>query len=283
MKKLQLIAMLIIASFASQATVRTVNIAGGAQFTTIEAAVVASSSVAGDTIYISGSASPYPSPTTKKSNLTFIGSGFNVTKQNPLKTTITNTFTCTDSCKLIGLDISNGQISTNTTVSGLRVSRCRLGSNFSASTINNCMIDNCLYVFTANNLFSGSTLNNVAVNNCILYTNSGSSIFTTLSFAGGGLTFDHCNFINSTTSAQLMTVSISTSGVSYTNSVFYNFNPIPVNTTFTYLNNYASVALNGFSNSSGNIVGSNRSIIIEICKSCISRYRIKIIKYAIGV
>jgi len=83
MKKALALIAITVSCWKLEATVLTVNNTGGAQFTTIQSAVVAANP--GDTIYICGSSTGYAGPTTRKSDLTFIGTGFNVMKQNALK------------------------------------------------------------------------------------------------------------------------------------------------------------------------------------------------------
>jgi ABC-type phosphate transport system substrate-binding protein len=83
MKTISLIILMASTLFMAKAAVLTVSNDPNqpAQFSTIAAAI--DSAKAGDTIYISGSNVAYPLMAITKSNLTFIGTGFNPDKQNP--------------------------------------------------------------------------------------------------------------------------------------------------------------------------------------------------------
>lgn len=71
------------------ATVRTVNnnFSGPGQFTTIDAAIAASSDAVMDTILVAGSSNLYGAFTITK-RVCIIGTGWNPQKQNPLRSTI---------------------------------------------------------------------------------------------------------------------------------------------------------------------------------------------------
>lgn len=121
----------------SWAKVRTVSqdAATPAQYTTIAAAITASA--AGDTIYIHGSATQYPTFTVNKVNLTFIGAGYAPTKENPLTTML----------NYVNLDTTgNNQTGRGTKLIGLEIYQVSVGSNWGgvqAAKNKNVVISRC--------------------------------------------------------------------------------------------------------------------------------------------
>jgi hypothetical protein len=117
MKTLVFTIALCVATFVVNATVLTVSNdpAQPAQFSSIPVAI--DSAKANDTIYILGSNTVYPSLNITKSNLTFIGAGFNPNKQNPAPTHID---------RIVFLEVSGVGVRENINFLGIRFSSADL-------------------------------------------------------------------------------------------------------------------------------------------------------------
>jgi hypothetical protein len=178
------------------AKVRTVSqdAATPAQYTTIAAAITASA--AGDTIYIHGSTTQYPTFNINKINLTLIGAGYAPTKENPVATSLnyvnldtTGNNQTGRGTKLIGLEIYGLEVTAAWGGAGsaknnnVSVSRCKLnyvtisGDNW---TIKNSVITSYLTInyhgsiLLSNNIFIGayiqsSNQNSVVIANNLFY------------------------------------------------------------------------------------------------------------------
>jgi hypothetical protein len=246
MKKFTIVVFLTWHSMIAYSSVRTVNNLGGAQFVDIQSALNASS--AGDTIYICGSTAAYAGPTAIKNNIVFIGTGFNVQKQNPIKSTITGTFKVGDGNSLIGLEIL-GQVSFLDGNTGLTIQRCRMAQNFDSNSpyrcfnmkIDRCIINQFLFIF--------NRISNLVLTNTIFYT---SSVFNQVISADNALV-DHCVFEGGSSNQSVFSVP-PPSGFTFTNNIFYGMNPNAV-AGYNYINNYSPVNyLNNYG--TGNIISS---------------------------
>lgn len=231
-------------------TVRTVNNNGGAQFTDIGSAVTAA--VIGDTIYVCGSSTAYFGTNITKTNLIFIGAGFNPAKQNPVKTFLSNAWTLGNGNTVIGFELFSITFA-NTTPTGIRFGRCRMGTfNSTNNTFVNCMFDNCLWSTVINPPFSNQFFNGVIISNCLFHLTVGSSVFSGMTISGSS-TVNHCAFIKEGTTANLLNLPSNLTGFNFTNNIFMNVNPLSAGTSYQYTNNYSSVNLSAYG--TGNITG----------------------------
>ena len=159
MKKILLILFTAI-TYHANATVHTVNnvTGGGAQFTTINAAIAAAAM--GDTIYVHGSPIIYAAFAVLDKQLTIIGPGWSPQKNNPVRAivasgTIKNSNTSSSVKTSNGSEVQglvfNGGLSFSagsifeTSVSNIRIDRCefRGGIDIGAYDANNYIIENC--------------------------------------------------------------------------------------------------------------------------------------------
>ena len=248
MKKIKLIAFLFIATLASNATVRTVNNNGGAQFTDLPSAITAA--VSGDTIYVCGSATAYSGTITTKTNLVFIGAGYNPQKQNPVKTNVSGSWYIGNGNTVSGFEINNIGNSSST-MTNVKISRCKLGPLNGAITYVNCMFDNCLLSTIVSAPFSSSTFNGLIFSNCLFHATTTTSIIN-VCVISGNLTFDHCAFIKEGGAINLSNTNMGSSGGVFTNNIFVNIIPPTSGTNYQYTSNYSSANLSAYG--SGNIV-----------------------------
>lgn len=251
MKQVKLTLTFVLLCVICKATVRTVNNNGGGQFSTIEAAVVASSAVTSDTIYVCGSAISYAAPTTRKDNLTFIGAGFNPQKQLPVKTTIAATpaFNVANNNKLIGMEILP-QINYVSGVTAITILRCVIATAMvgnSPYVMGNVSIDKC--IISTGQLLANGTISNLLVTNSIFYSPSSNIPFISLLSVGSGIV-DHCTFIQATGSTTII-LNPPLTGFSFSNNLYFNSTP-GYTTNYSYYNNQSS-ASNLNSSGSGNI------------------------------
>ncbi len=231
------------------ATVRTVNNNGGGQFFDIGSAVTAASS--GDTIYVCGSSSSYFGTNISKTNLVFIGAGFNPAKQNPVKTVMVNSWTIGNGNTVIGFELSNIAFAT-TSPTSIRFSRCRMaGFNSTNNTFVNCMFDNCLWAGFINPPFTNQFLNGLVISNCLFYAISGASIIQN-TLLNGSVFIDHCIFIKDGSTIPLVSGSTSVNGYNFTNNIFMNVT-LPLSAAYQYTNNYSASDLSLLG--TGNITG----------------------------
>ncbi|TCD26902.1 hypothetical protein EZ456_10235 [Pedobacter psychrodurus] len=159
MKKLLLIALTLFVMQAN-AVVHTVNnvTGGGAQFTTINAAIAAATM--GDTIYVHGSPIVYAAFNILDKKLTIIGPGWAPQKNNPVRAIIfsatiknsgaTSAVATSNGTELQGLVFNNTiSFSANSInergVSNIRLDRCELRNGIESSgyDANNYIIENC--------------------------------------------------------------------------------------------------------------------------------------------
>lgn len=248
MKTIKLFIILLLASGIVNATVRTVNNAGGAQYTDLALAI--SAAISGDTIYVCGSVTGYTGTATTKTNLVFIGAGYNPQKQNPLKTLVSSSWYFGNGNTIIGFEISN--IGNNSsTVSNIKFSRCKINGMNASTTFVNCMFDNCLWA-NANAIFNGFTYSGCIFSNCIIHSSSANAPFINCSVTGN-VTFDHCAFIKEGSPINLFNSLTGTSGFIFTNNIFINFTPPTSGYNFQYTNNYSPANLSPYG--TGNITG----------------------------
>ncbi len=232
-------------SLFTNATVRTVNNAGGAQFGDLISAITAATS--GDTIYVCGSASTYSGATTNKTNLVFIGAGYNPQKQNPLKSTITNAWILGNGNAVIGFDLVGSIGFSNPSISNLKISRCKVSSfNSTNNTFTNCMFDNCIWTsLTLSSPFTSQTFNGLVFSNCLIYMTSsyGQNIFNGNTLSGSGVTIDHCAFIKDGAAINFFGGTPNATGFVFTNNIFINVTPATAGTSYQYTSNYSSATL----------------------------------------
>lgn len=254
MKKTLLYLTLFLSAGNLHATIRTVNNNGGAQYTTINNAVLAAAS--GDTIYICGSTSQYIAPTTAKANLTFIGTGFNVQKQNPLKSTIASQFLLGNNNILIGLELI-GQVQYYSGNTGLTFRRCYILGPMYPTVVNgycnNMVIDQCIMV---SGPFSTNQFGTLIITNSLFFTVN-SNAFSSGILYMANVNINNCTFVNSTTTPSILLFPYTTpitNGINISNCIFWRVNPNLV-TSVSYFNNYSSNAnLNNYG--TGNITSS---------------------------
>lgn len=254
MKKICLSLLVALLPICAIATVHTVNNTGGAQYTTIQSAVVAAAP--GDTIYICGSSTGYAGPTTRKSDLTFIGTGFNVMKQNAVKSFINTSFSIGNNNKCFGIEFQ-GQILYISGNPYLYFKRCRIlgpiSTGFVNSTLYSLEVDECI---SLSGLLSSSLHTSVIIRNTLFFSENGNRPFMGLPYVGNML-IDHCTFVNETTLViDLFSGNLpSTLGITISNCVFWRITPNASSLT-SYFNNYAaSTDLNNYG--SGNISSSD--------------------------
>ncbi|CAN5343706.1 hypothetical protein BH09BAC2_BH09BAC2_14980 [soil metagenome] len=228
MKKSLLISLLIVVlATSANATIRTVsNVAGsGSQFNTIQAAVDASAD--GDTLYISGSTTPYVSCNITDKFLTLIGPGWAPDKNLPLQAIINsmvirNTASAGSpgGTELQGLTFPFGGTATlseqnagDLTYTSLRLIRCQFDCpiNF-FKAISDLLVEGCMFSKSITFFPSLSCpVNNALFQNNLFYGDSDASIFnlrTNLSnvlfdhnlfySANNLLAFRFCEFFNFT-------------------------------------------------------------------------------------
>jgi hypothetical protein len=256
MKSIKLLTAMMFVSLLTHATVRTVNNAGGAQFGDLASAITAASS--GDTIYVCGSASAYVGTNTNKTNLVFIGAGYNPQKQNPLKSTITNAWSIGNGNSVIGFDLVGNIAFPTNSVSNVKISRCRVtGFNSTNNTFTNCMFDNCIWAnLTISSPFISQIFNGMVLSNCLFYAPSSyaQNIFNGNTLTGSGATVDHCAFIKDGTPINFFGGTPNATGFVFTNNIFINVTPATTGTSYQYTSNYSSVALSP-TYGTGNLTG----------------------------
>ena len=146
------------------AKVRTVSqdASTPAQYTTIPAAITAS--VAGDTIYVNGSATQYPTFTVSKVNLTFIGAGYSPTKDNPASTVLNYVYLDTT---------GNNQTGRGTKLIGFNIYGVMVGSNWGGAVIaknQNVVISRC-YLNYIDVSGDGWVIKNTVINSWLNFEN----------------------------------------------------------------------------------------------------------------
>lgn len=237
---------------AASATVRTVNNIGGGQYSDIESAVVASA--INDTVYICGSNTAYLPPSTRKDGITFIGTGFNVQKQSPVKSTIwpNQIFNVGNNNRLIGLVLGGStNISFVNYTGGLTLERC-FGSgvltciNGPGGTLYNLVVNNCVWNNVLTNSNTGQIYNTL-ISHSMFYYSSSNVPFASFNNAGSVLV-DYCTFYNYSGAANSIFGGAPAGGFTFNNSVFYNCFPGNNIGTFTYNYNMAPIALTGATN-----------------------------------
>jgi hypothetical protein len=290
MKTITLITLFASMLFSAKAAILTVSNDPNqpAQFTTINDAMTAAGN--NDTIYISGSNVIYPNLNITKSNLTFIGAGFNPQKQNPLSTMIS------------GLIFSSGGIKENISFSGinfvssvslsvsggilrkLNFTRCQIGLGFASSGsalyLLNCsqvVFHECIIKSHFENGFNSHAIqisNNLSLTNIIFQNNV---IFGDA--AGVNLIeFDHSTTVNTNnvvftnnifhnkTGAAINLVSIPPTsqhhlGFIFSNNIFDSVNPIhPLIRSASYFNNIINTSVDLNNPTSASSVGANNII-----------------------
>lgn len=168
---------LMLISLTSMATIRTVNNRGGAQFTSLQAALDAAT--VGDTIYVFGSVVSYGDVTVRK-RLILIGAGYKPINQQNMPSTIgtMSLFRDTGSSDPSGSVISGFSISSlygYQSTSGFAVNNIRLFRNYirSLNTAGNntfasgWLVYNNIIDALAGSFFSGTT-RNIAIQNNII-------------------------------------------------------------------------------------------------------------------
>lgn len=265
---------ILILSGNSWATVRTVSNdpAGGAQHATLQAAYTAAA--AGDTLLLEGTGLNYSLSEFWAKNLVVVGIGFNPQKQNPRRSQIQYAWnaggvamfginTNAGGSKFYGIEFTgnyggNTTIQLYSTTNNILFEDCKFNFmvNFANISANNWVFRNCIFDF--NNGFNvnvnGTTalISNVLFSNCVFdgYIEGSSNLNV-------NLTFDHCLFLNTTTTTfsnlQFATIS---------NSIFMNGFPCCGATNSVFNNNLSRIAgtfpPSGTGNSgTGNISGSD--------------------------
>lgn len=139
-------------SSSAFATIRTVNNnGGGAQYTSLSAAVTAATT--GDTLLVQGSSVNYGSVTLNKA-LTIIGTGHNPQKQGPLKSFMDYIYFATgsSSSRIIGMTVY--MIETNNPVDNIEIKRCQINYRlFIDNAANNWVIEGNYFAFTGECLY----------------------------------------------------------------------------------------------------------------------------------
>lgn len=217
MRTIYFIALLFTLSISdfAEATVRTVNNNNPSpgQYTTLGAAI--SAAVTNDTIYISGSPTSYSAGTLTKS-LTFIGTGHNPDKQNPLVSTIGNLVIQTGGAgsRFIGITIPGG----STIMYGnVTFENCSLGGIEPEVPGLNIICKKCVFTGPINvTWIAGTTTSSVTLSNCIL-------TGTMNAYNGGTLSGSatNCLFLGNA----LATVATSLSNFTFANCIFYGTSP----------------------------------------------------------
>jgi hypothetical protein len=266
MKKNLLFVLMLCAS-TTLATVRTVNNYGGAQFTDIASAINAA--VSGDTIYIHGTPTYYCQPNVAKDNLTFIGPGFNPSKQSPLKAYVAcGAWTLGFNNVVIGMDIEMlGQNGTNagSSVQGYRdltLKRCRIYNtgqictpygNYSSS--GNLFFENCIfngYDAIRENCYLNSFASNIVFRNCLFY---GAGLFGNMNQGLTGIVVENCVFYGS--GGGIVNGSNGNAQISFSNNIFVNRNIGSTSGSILYYNNYSTTENLNINGGVGNIQGAN--------------------------
>lgn len=246
------------------ATIRTVNNLGTAQFSDIGSAITASSK--GDTIYIHGSPYGYSiSPTyVFKDSLTFIGPGFNPTKQNPHVAYIASRWWAGHNNTFIGLfmqDVGHNPVTGH--YLNTRFIRCRIKAMYGLcenNYISNMLFDGCILEgFILFNVVPAScngsrNFYGATIRNCLFY---GAYIY------GGGynsfndLVVENCIFYHGNPSTIVTPIN-----GTFTNNIFVNANVDPANNPGVVFNNNFSTTENlNVSGNSGNVQGTSPSFV----------------------
>ncbi|MBK9401306.1 MAG: hypothetical protein IPN36_10730 [Bacteroidetes bacterium] len=207
-------------------------------------------------LYICGSSSGYAGPSTRKSDLTFIGAGFNVVKQFANNSVIGSDFAIGNNNRCIGIYFQTSIVYVSNNPS-LYFSRCRtIGPLYGLGLyahIGSLEVDQCI---SLSGFLNSASMSSCIIRNTLFFSENGNRPFTSLSYVTSMLV-DHCTFINRNFSAIELFYGLLpwTLGITISNCVFWNVTPTLFALT-TYLNNYSSIAgLNTYG--SGNILSSD--------------------------
>lgn len=278
MKKMVIILFTFLTSIHIFATVRTVNnaVANPGQYSTIEAAIIASSP--GDTIYIHASAINYTVPAISKNNLTFIGAGHNPQKQNPYTTYVVGGFPVGQGNKLIGLRLEgiNGANGNGGNLTGISIQRCVLhgsyagvifGSFISIGTLSDVLVEESILFGNGAQMFWAENpdrvFTNLTMRNNIFYFTGTSSVFDNMSNASTGILFDHNIFISTGATQPVFKAGFQggASGISFTNNIFQNTNATTSSIVFGYFNNFSTLQNLNVNGGTGNLQGASPQFV----------------------
>ncbi|MEP7265078.1 MAG: hypothetical protein ABI772_11300 [Bacteroidota bacterium] len=251
----KLFILLIVIAFSHQlnATVRTVNNNNPSpgQFTTISAAI--SAAVSGDTLYISGSPTTYTGVSGLTKLLTFIGTGHNPDKQNPLVSNVDFLSVPFNGSKFIGINFISGLnlTSLNGTIT---YEHCRFNNSMVINNTGTFIFKKCIFMNSPGTNALSPINVTATFTNCVFKfgINSSSSNMT----LSGSAT--NCMFLGSAFTYAGGTMN----NFSFTNNIFYGISPqiVGTNTATTMTNNISYNCPNNNFNAVtlvGNIVNSN--------------------------
>lgn len=235
-------------SFASKATIMTVNNAGAGQYADLNTAYIAAN--VGDTLLISGSANEYSITGNWAKNLVVIGSGFNSSKQvfkevkfGPLS------FTTTSGSRFLGIHFIN-QFIFGASLDSLYFESCRFEETVSASstmTVTSLSFVNCLFRYVGagasipNINFSVIHANSVLFSHCIF----NGSIIGSNNTRVFDVTFDHCVFLKQNNFLLLVYNAVVSNSIIYNSSTLGTVYNSAFNNNLSRLSISNGWALNG--------------------------------------
>jgi hypothetical protein len=242
-----------IISFQLFAKVYTVsnNPSNPAQYATITDAL--NSASAGDTIYVYGSPNVYFGASFSKSNITFIGPGFNPQKQSAL------TATCASDNNVVEWSVGNNNKFIGLTLSGdfkvlsssaVVFSRCSLQSISLAGTNTNLLIEDC--IVRGNISIVNTTFSNAVIRNNIwyggFYVGGGGSSFNNVLFDHNVIIGGYGSFYSGG----------ALSGLTFSNNIILNTTVNAASSQYIFQNNFSnSQDLNTSPNGTANIYGTD--------------------------
>jgi|GEM_PF-5830630 len=265
MKKVFFLLITAIAFYNLNATVRTVNNLGGAQFFDIESAINASSP--GDTIYITGSPIEYVPPSSAKNGLTFIGPGFNPDKQNPHTASTYGRWLVGNSNTFIGLSLRNFAFNPNSggdRIEGLVVKRCYIHDDlgisgcgyYSSVLYESCVVVNATLLHSNTFCPTASPVYSATVRNCLFYN---ANLYGAVSVVLNVLV-DHNVFIK-TSPGSIISPSPGGAQINFTNNIFSNSTATNGGAGCIYNNNFSTLENLNINGGTNNLQGSNPQFV----------------------